>query len=575
MERVGSPVVVVSVAGDEVALGARHGALVRDLGEHQALVAFYRRLPERILAGGYRGAGRRLAIAALAPMIAMGMRRLDRARPTALRARSEAFLMGLGLTAREARAARPLMTVVDATQNTVGVLTRAGLAHDIHAAAGACSSFAAWGEASEDGRLLFARNFDLPGAGVWDRRPAVIFCTPTNGLRYGYIATVGADTPGVTAFNEAGIVLSSHTRFHRNVRFDGRAILDLGQAIAAGARTIAEAVAIARAAPIASSWGILVASAAERRAVLLETHAGGVAVVETEAGKSWNATTNRYRARAMQPGECVPSAAWVQQSDGRYAVMARRLEACAGEPMTVAGAMALLGSREAGDVPGWERTTGDTLCQSVTIQSVVVDVEGGAIWVGSGEAPTSLGPWTRVPMAWQGGLGVDRIAAPPAIALAGDDASRRAYQAYGAFMEATKLERVAAPMAAVEAAMARAVALAPEDPSYRHMAGALALRAGRPAEALAHFEAALEGERSPFRLGELSLWAGRAADAMGAMGAMGSSARARGHREAVRASQLPLLEEARRAARQDATRRYTALRGREVGLDFQLMCVNA
>ena len=36
----------------------------------------------------------------------------------------------------------------------------------------------AWGDATADGELLFARNFDFPGVGVWDAAPAFIVCAP-------------------------------------------------------------------------------------------------------------------------------------------------------------------------------------------------------------------------------------------------------------------------------------------------------------------------------------------------------------------------------------------------------------
>ena len=81
-----------------------------------------------------------------------------------------------------------------------------------------CSSLAVWGDATVDGELRHARNFDFPGATMWDTAPAVVFCEPTDGLRYGFVTTRGVDAPGITCFNEAGLTLTVHTRFHRDVR---------------------------------------------------------------------------------------------------------------------------------------------------------------------------------------------------------------------------------------------------------------------------------------------------------------------------------------------------------------------
>lgn len=235
MTRRAHPLTIVRLAGDERAMGAQHGEITRALGDYEDALAFYPGLPERILSGGHRARGRGLALGLMRPLLERGLVHLERARPAALAARTRDFLRALGRPARDAR----FVMVLDLVQNVIGVLARAGVAPDVRLAAretaaafpGACSSFAAWGEASEDGRLIHGRNFDLPGLGIWERRPEVVFNTPRDGLRYGFVATRGADVPGVTAFNEAGITVTAHTRFHRAVRFDGRGVVDLGHLI--------------------------------------------------------------------------------------------------------------------------------------------------------------------------------------------------------------------------------------------------------------------------------------------------------------------------------------------------------
>ena len=54
----------------------------------------------------------------------------------------------------------------------------------------------AWGDATVDGELLFARNFDFPGVGVWDAAPAFVACAPDGGQRYGFFTTRGARHAG-------------------------------------------------------------------------------------------------------------------------------------------------------------------------------------------------------------------------------------------------------------------------------------------------------------------------------------------------------------------------------------------
>lgn len=561
------PLAVFGLAGDDTQLGHQHGALTRDLGDWEATHDFYAHLPAHILGSGRRDHGRALMVKALGAAITSGLTRLDRARPAHLRTRTEAFLSALGRPVADRRH----VLVLDATQNVIGMLARWGLVREAGRVAmpGACSSFAIWGEASEDGRLLHARNFDLPGIGIWDRRPTLVFCAPRaggrgRGLRYGFVAARGADVPGVTAFNEAGLTLSAHTRFHREVSFGGLGVVDLGHELAARATSLADAVAIASERRIASSWGIVVSSARERRAIVIEAHAGRIGVHRPRPGDSHLAVANRNRVPVMQPGEVTPSEAWRRYSDGREAVLERRLSGARG--LGVDDAMALLSSHEAGDVPGWERATGDCLAQSISVQSVIVDAEREAVWVSAGRAPTSKGPWVRVPWRWTERPEVRIETAPghdegdvgdrPTIA-----SPREA--AYLAFMEAARLEGLRESEARVEAAMAEAIVHAPDDPSYRHIAGGLALRSGRPDEALAHLEVALDHERSAFRRGELLRWASVAARWAG------RSQRADDHAAALMASSDPACRAAQLASRRTPSRR----RHREIGVDLQLLTI--
>lgn len=553
------PLTVLGLVGDEATMGRQHGQLCREIGGWEATADFYGGMPQHILGAGRRDRGRSLMVKALGPLLRAGMARLDQARPAHLKARTMAFIAALGRPAAE----RYNVFAMDVAQNAIGVLGRMGLMHEVQrlAAPGACSSFAAWGEASEGGHLLHGRNFDLPGIGIWERAPTVVFCTPrSGGLRYGFIATRGADVPGVTAFNEAGIVISAHTRFHRNVTFDALGVVDLGHLIAMRATSLADAVAIASEQRIASSWGIVVSSARERRAIVIETHAGRIAVHRPRPGASYLAATNRNRVAVMQPGEIAPSEAWVRYSDGREAAMERRLARADGAgPLTALDAMALLSSHEAGDVPGWERMTGDCLAQSISVQSVVVDAEHEAVWVSVGEAPTSKGPWLRVPWRWERSGAEAQVMSAPSVATA-PSAQASGYRSY---VDAARLDGHSADEAAVEAAMARAIALQPGDPSYRHLAGGLALRAGRPDEALTHFEVALTTERSTFRIGELHRWAALAADWSG------QRERHRGHRAALMSDE-PSVAGSRSALDKPLPRR----RHREIGVDFQLLTLS-
>jgi len=212
---------VIRLRGSQAEMGRQFGELNARAGGHHAAVGLYVGPPTmaaRILAAGFpyrtRAAAERVADVVLGAQ----RRRLDARRRRqfpAYAARTEAAFAPLGVDPSAASA----VFVMDVLQNAVGMVARTGLfEHHRVAAPAMCSSLAVWGDATVDGELRHARNFDFPGATMWDTAPAVVFCEPTDGLRYGFVTTRGVDAPGITCFNEAGLTLTVHTRFHRDVR---------------------------------------------------------------------------------------------------------------------------------------------------------------------------------------------------------------------------------------------------------------------------------------------------------------------------------------------------------------------
>ncbi|HTM22281.1 MAG TPA: C45 family autoproteolytic acyltransferase/hydrolase [Kofleriaceae bacterium] len=531
------PLLCLRLRGTQEEMGRQHAELLAPRGGFAPLLAFYPELPERIILSTAAEHGDSLPLRAARAVKDRLLDRLARARPPEYLERSRAFLTGLGYPSGWAR----YLGVMDVLQNLVGVLARLragpfgrGLAD---AMVPACSTLMVWDGASRGGALRHARNFDFPGIGVWDAAPAVVFCTPDRGLRYGFVSARGADTPGVSAFNEAGITVTAHTRFHREVAFHGAAIVDLGHDIARRAETLADAVAIARERPVASTWGLAVSSARERRALVIETTARAVELIEPDGDHLTCA--NRYRHPRHQAGEVQASAAWAEHSDGRERRL-RALVAAArpGGGMDAAALQAALADRTDPDDPQRVRGGGAVVAQACTVQSMVVDAGERAVHVGVGAAPASCGPWARVDWSWDGP--VDAWEPVPA-AGQGTAATPFAW-----WVEANRLSRQEYDHAAAVAAVEQAVAGDPADPAYRFAAGLMRLRRGEPAPALAHLEAGLAAERAPYRRGQLLLWASRAADGAGDADRArrlraelldGTDARLAEHRSAARAEQ--------------------------------------
>ncbi|HEU4731930.1 MAG TPA: C45 family autoproteolytic acyltransferase/hydrolase [Kofleriaceae bacterium] len=510
------------LAGSQAEMGAQHGRLVA----HDAarLIAFYQSLPERTLAGDLGAAGK-LVVRAIATA---WQARLARDRPAELAARSRAFVAAVARHAGvPARGAERAFATMDALQNTVSLAARlhqgpfegALSARGVAAAVPACSTAIAWGRATADGELYFARNFDFPGVGVWDAAPAFVVCAPERGQRYGFFATRGADAPVVTVVNEAGLVIAPHTRWHRDVTLGGAMIVDLVHAIAARAETLDDAIAIARERPASSSWGLAIGSARARTACVIELAGPHLDVVRPAPGADHLVCTNRYRSARLQPGEVAASHAWVIHPDRRE----RRLRALIegrSAPLTARDLAGFLGDRvEAsgpqGAAPAAPRQLGAILAQPINVHCVVVAPSLRRAHVGIDRAPCCEGTWAELAWQWDGPVGGWELDAPAASGfsartLAGfvaphTAASRHVHAAARAY-EADH------DVAAARAAMERAVAAAPDDPSLRLAAAWLAHEAGSVELAIAHVRAGLAHETEPYRRGQLLLWGARAAD---------------------------------------------------------------
>jgi len=510
------------LAGTQAEMGAQHARLVaRDAAR---LIEFYRTMPERTLAGDLGAAGK-LCVRAIATA---WQARLARDRPAEFAARTRAFVDTVAeLTGASRRGAHRAFAVMDALQNTVSLAARlhqgpfAGAisARGVAAAAPACSTAIAWGRATEDGELLFARNFDFPGVGVWDAAPAFVVCAPDRGQRYGFFATRGADTPVVTVVNEAQLVLAPHTRWHKDVGFGGAMIVDLVHAIAARAETLADAIAIARERPVSSSWGIAVGSARERSACVIELAGPHVGVVRPAPGAEHLVCTNRYRSPELAAGELAASHAWAIHPDRRERRLRALIEGRAA-PLTAQQLAGFLGDRlgDHGDAaaPGARpRQLGGILAQPLNVHCAVVAPAQRRAHVGIDRAPCCEGTWAELAWQWDGPTGGWELAPPAgsgftARAVAGFVAPHSAVSRH--VHAATRAYENEHDVAAARAALEQAITAAPDDPSLRLAASWLALEAGLVDRALIHVHAGLAHEVCPYRRGQLLLWGARAAD---------------------------------------------------------------
>ncbi len=508
------PLAVIHLRGTQSEMGAQHGRLLQQIGGWHATAAYYPNMVEQMLRGSALRPVERHWPRVVKPLLDLLAARLERHRPADLRARTDAFMRAAGQNAREARH----VLAMDVFQNAVGLAGRhmLGPFADPWAqrAVPACSTLMAWGPATEDGRLLHARNFDFPGVGVWDMAPAVVFCTPDKGQRYAFATSRGADVPGITAWNESGLTVTAHTRLHRDVAFSGAAIVDLCHDIARRAETLADAEAIARERPVASTWGLAISSGAEQRGVVVECHASGVAVTGPDGDEPWRACTNHYLDEALRERELAPSPGWSWHTHSRK----KRLEtaareAVAGESFDVASLFGWLGDGRDADMPELERLAGGVVAQSTSVQSVVVDPQQQMLHLSVGRCPSGRGAVLAVPWDWSAPVGVEERSLQPAVRHAKPSRfdAGDAKVAYRHYLRATQLEAQGGDLTLVHEHVSIAAETLPDEPTLQLLAGAVALRRGDLTGALRLFERGVVAEPSPFPRGRLHMWASRVA----------------------------------------------------------------
>ncbi|SDG65449.1 C45 family autoproteolytic acyltransferase/hydolase [Winogradskyella thalassocola] len=159
-------------------------------------------------------------------------------------------------------------------------------AHDIgHAlqdlALVGCSSFAAWDDKTEDGSLIIGRNLDFYAGDDFAQEKIVSFTNPTEG--YKFMSVTWAGMLGVlSGMNEHGLTVTINAGKSKIPLVAKTPISILNREILQYATTIEEAIAIAKKRQVFVSESILVGSAADRKAILIEVSPHNFGVYDVE-----------------------------------------------------------------------------------------------------------------------------------------------------------------------------------------------------------------------------------------------------------------------------------------------------
>ena len=177
-------------------------------------------------------------------------------------------------------------------------------AHDIgHAmqdlALVGCSSFAAWGEKSEDGSLILGRNFDFYAGDDFAKDKVVAFVKPDHGNPFMMVTWAGM-IGAVSGMNSQGLTVTINAGKSKIPLIAKTPISILTREILQYATTIEEAIAIAKKRKVFVSESIMVASAKDKKAVLIEVSPNNLGVFDVPNSDNQLLCSNHFQSAELK-----------------------------------------------------------------------------------------------------------------------------------------------------------------------------------------------------------------------------------------------------------------------------------
>ncbi|RAR71543.1 C45 family autoproteolytic acyltransferase/hydolase [Flavobacterium aciduliphilum] len=177
-------------------------------------------------------------------------------------------------------------------------------AHDIgHAlqdlALVGCSSFAAWGEKSEDGNLILGRNFDFYAGDDFAKDKIVAFVNPKEGNPFMMVTWAGM-IGAVSGMNKQGLTVTINAGKSK-IPFVAKTPISLvTREILQYATTIDEAIVIARKRKVFVSESIMVGSAKDRKAIIIEVSPNKFGVYEVPNSNNQLICSNHFQSNELK-----------------------------------------------------------------------------------------------------------------------------------------------------------------------------------------------------------------------------------------------------------------------------------
>lgn len=239
-----------------------------------------------------------------------------------------------------------------------------------------CTSFASWGNSSTDSILTIGRNFDFYMGDDFAKNKIVSFYNPQYGHKFAMVGWAGM-TGVLSGMNEAGLTVTINAAKSDMPTSSAMPISLLARKILQYASTIQEAYAIADSAQTFVSESILIGSAKDKRAAIIEKSTEKTALFSPEANSL--VCANHYQSEAFANDE--RNLENIQTSDSPY--RQKRAEQLLAEKLPIDYTKAAEILRDTRGMDGQDIGLGNekALNQLIGHHSVIFQPEKGLMWV--------------------------------------------------------------------------------------------------------------------------------------------------------------------------------------------------
>jgi len=252
-----------------------------------------------------------------------------------------------------------------------------------------CSSFAVWGDKTEDNELLIARNFDFYAGDDFAEEKIIAFVNPSEGHKFMSV-TWGGMIGVVSGMNDQGLTVTINAGKSEIPLVAKTPISIVTREILQYASTIDEAITIAKKREVFVSEAIFIGSAKEKKAAIIEVAPDNFGVYNVENTDAL-ICSNHFQSEAYKND--TRNLKWIVESHSMYRFERMEELIAEEEKLNVPDAVAILRNKKGLDNKELGFGNEKALNQLLAHHGIVFKPESGKVWVSSN--PYQLGEFVE------------------------------------------------------------------------------------------------------------------------------------------------------------------------------------